>query len=46
MLIGLCRGLWGEEVLLTSMKEILKNWEEKRLKNEKSHVMVTLKGKS
>ena len=44
VVIGLCRLLLGEEVLLTSMKEILKNWEQTRLKKEKSHVMVTLKG--
>ena len=43
-LIGLCRGLRGEEIFLTSMKEILKNWEETRLKKEISHVMVTMKG--
>ena len=44
VLIGLCRGLRGEEVFLISMKEILKNWEETRLKKEISHVMVTSKG--
>ena len=43
VVIGLCRVLRGEEVLLTSMKEILKNWEQKRLKKEKYHIMVTLK---
>ena len=42
-MIGLCRKLWGEDVLLTSMKET-KIWEETRLKKEKSHLMVTLKG--
>ena len=45
MVIGFCRGLRGEEVLLTSTKGILKVWEDKRLKKEKSHVMVTLKGR-
>ena len=44
VVIGLCRGLLGEEVLLTSMKEIQKKWEQTRLKKDKSHVMVTLKG--
>ena len=44
VLIGLCRGLWGEEVFLISMKEILKNWEETRLKKEISHVVLTMKG--
>ena len=45
VVIGLCRGLRGEEVLLTSMREILKNWELTRLKKEKYHVMVTFKGR-
>ena len=45
VVIGLCRGLREEEVLLTYMKDILKNWEETRLRKEKSHVMVNLKGR-
>ena len=45
MVIGFCRGFQGEDVLLTSMKIILKNWEEARLKQIKSHVMVPLKGR-
>ena len=45
VVIGFCRGLRRENVLLTSMKVILKLWEEERLKKEKSHVMVTFKGR-
>ena len=44
VVIGFCRGFQGEDVLLTSMKIILKNWEEKRLKQINSNVVVTLKG--
>ena len=43
MIIGVCEGLRGEEVFLTSMKGTLNFWEETR-KRYLSHTMVTLKG--
>ena len=45
VVIVFCRRLRGEDVLLTSMKGILNCFEETSLKTEKSHVMVTLKGR-
>ena len=44
-MIGFFGGLQGEEVFLTSMKGIIKFWEETEMKKGKSHVMVTLKGR-
>ena len=45
MVIGFFRGLRGEECFLTSMKGILNIFDETRMKKEKSHVIVTLKGR-
>ena len=45
VVIGFCRGLQREEVVLKSMKSILKFWEETEMKKEKPHIMVTLKGR-
>ena len=44
VVIGFCRGLWGEEVFLTSTKGILKLSGGEQAEERKSHVMVTLKG--
>ena len=41
VVIGFCVVLRGEEFLLTSLKGILKFWEDTRLKREISHVMIT-----
>ena len=44
VVIDFCGGFWGEEVFLTSLKGVLKLWEETRNKKDLSHIMVTLKG--
>ena len=45
VVISFCGGLQGEEVFLTSIKGMLKFWEETRNKKDLSHIMVTLKGR-
>ena len=45
VVIGLCKGLWGEEFSLLSLKGMLNFWKDSRLKRERSHVMVTFKGR-
>ena len=44
VVIGLFGGLRGEEFFLTSLKGMLKLWEETIKKKYLSHIMVTLKG--
>ena len=43
VVIDFCGGLRGEEVFLTSLKEIFKFWEEKINKKDLLNNMVTLK---
>ena len=38
-----CGGLRGEEVFLTSLKGMLKFWEEKRMNKSFPHILVALK---
>ena len=45
MVIGFCGGLRGEEEFFTSLKGVLKFWEDTRLNKGKPHVMVTLQGR-
>ena len=45
VVIVFCIRLHIEDIFLTSMKGNLKCWGETRLKKDKSHVMVTLKGR-
>ena len=45
VVIGLCGGLWVEEVFLTLLKGMIKFWEEKIKKKYCLHSMVTLKGR-
>ena len=45
VVIGLYGGLLGEEVFMTSLKGMLKFWEEKRNNKDLSHIIVTLKGR-
>ena len=42
VVIGFCEVLIGEEFFLASLKDMLKFWEETRLRNRKFHVGVTL----
>ena len=43
MVILFCGKLRGEELFITSLRVMLKFWEETRLRNEEYHIMVTLK---
>ena len=42
VVIGFCGGLHVEEVFITSLKEMLKFWEETRIKKDFPYIMVTL----
>ena len=44
VVIGFCGGLRGKEVFMTSLKGMLKLWEETKSKKYCPHAMVTLKG--
>ena len=44
VVIGLCGGLRGEEVFFSSLKGMLKFWEETRLRKQQPYSMVTLQG--
>ena len=43
VMIGFYIILRGEELFITSLRVMLKFWEETRLRNEEYHIMVTLK---
>ena len=45
VVIGLCGGLRGEEVLLSSPKGVIKFWEETRLRKGQPHIMVNIQGR-
>ena len=43
VVIGFCRGFCGEKLFLTSLKGMLKFWEDTRKKKYFPHVMVKFK---